>query len=295
MPISTDNTVKLRDGRSIGYAEYGHLQGRPILHFHGTPSSRLEGNHARINEIATHLGIRLIFPDRPGIGLSDFKPHRTLLDWAEDVSELSSCLALDQFAVIGLSGGVPHALACAYRIPSRLTAVGLMGGISPLDAPNIFQDMSASNRQQIMIARKVPWLLRLMFWQISRELDRDPDRVITQLANELSAPDQAIVEHTDFKASLIQMVREAFRAGSGGVAWDQVLIARSWGFRLEEIAVKTYLWHGEADTLCPITMGRYLAAAIPNCSAQFLPNEGHISLYVNHYQAILKALINATA
>ncbi|MBE9170970.1 alpha/beta hydrolase [Pleurocapsales cyanobacterium LEGE 06147] len=295
MPINTDYQVKLRNGRSIGYAEYGHSQGKPVLHFHGTPSSRLEGNRSNVNEVATQLGIRLIFPDRPGIGLSDFQRHRTLLNWADDVTELADRLNLDQFAVLGFSGGVPHAAACAYKIPHRLTAVGLMAGISPLDTPKVFQGMSNSNRQQITIARKAPWLLRFLFWQVSRELQRSPDRAIAQLANELSEPDKAVFAHSDFQASLIQMVREAFRYGSRGVVWDQVLIARPWGFRLNEIAIKVYLWHGEMDVLCPINMGRYMAEAIPNCSAQFLPQEGHISLYANHYKEILATLISTAA
>ena len=293
MPSDTDYQVKLRDGRTIGYAEYGHPQGKPVFHFHGTPSSRLEGNcYNDLNEVVASLGIRLIFPDRPGIGLSDFKPHRTLLDWADDVEELADRLNIVQFAVIGLSGGVPHALACAHKIPHRLTKVGLMGGISPLDRSNIFQDMSNSNKLQITIARKAPWLLRFLFWLVSREFHKNPDSAIAQFANELSEPDKAVFAHSDFKASFIQMVRDAFRGGTRGVAWDQTIIACPWGFKLDEIDVKTYLWHGEMDTLCPINMGRYMARAIPNCSAYFLSKEGHISLYANNYKEILSTLIS---
>lgn len=293
MPINTDHQVKLKDGRTIGYAEYGHSQGKPILHFHGTPSSRLEGNcYNNLNEVATTLGVRLIFPDRPGIGLSDFKPHRTLLDWADDVAELADCLNISQFSIIGLSGGVPHALACAYKVPHRLTQIGLMGGISPLDKSDIFQDMSNSNKLQITIARKAPWLLRFIFWLVSRDFHKNPDSAIAQLANELSEPDKAVFACFNFKASFIEMIREAFRSGTRGVGRDQTIIARQWGFKLDEIDVKTYLWHGEMDTLCSIGMGRYLAGAIPNCSARFLPKEGHISLYVNYYKEILTTLIS---
>lgn len=283
--------VKLKDGRSICCAQYGQPEGKPIMHFHGTPSSRLEGNRASVKRTAEQLGVRLLFPDRPGIGGSDFQPQRTLLDWADDVSELADHLELDQFAVLGLSGGVPHAAACAYKMPERLTAVGLMGGISPTDTPTVFDGMNRSNRWQITIARKAPWLLRLLFWQVARELDRKPESVIEQLAEELSEPDKVIVMQTDFKASLLEMVREAFRSGARGVAWDQALIARDWGFPLDEIKTKTYLWHGEMDKLCPVAMGQYMAASIPNCSASFFPNEGHISLYVNHYREILATLV----
>ena len=168
-----------------------------------------------------------------------------------------------------------------------------MGGISPLDKSDIFQDMSNSNKLQITIARKAPWLLKFIFWLVSRDFHKNPDSALAQLTNELSEPDKDVFASSNFKASFIQMIREAFRSGTRGVARDQTIIARRWGFKLDEIEVKTYLWHGEMDTLCSINMGRYLAGAIPNCSARFLLKEGHISLYVNYYKEILTTLISS--
>lgn len=67
----TDNVVKLPDGRNLGYADYGDPLGKPIFYFHGWPSSRLEG--MTFHAAGLKLGARIISPDRPGLGLSDFK------------------------------------------------------------------------------------------------------------------------------------------------------------------------------------------------------------------------------
>jgi pimeloyl-ACP methyl ester carboxylesterase len=291
MPTQTDNRIRLKDGRTLAYATYGDPQGKPVLHFHGTPSSRMEGNLPLVDESATRLGIRLIVPDRPGMGLSDSRPGRTLLDWPDDVLELADALGLGRFAVVGLSGGGPYVAACAYQIPQRLTAAGIISGVSPLDVPHALQGMDRSDRQMFGLAGRAPWLLRLVFWYTARELRRNPDRALAQMAVELSAPDQAVLAESDIKGAFVQTSLEAFRQGARGATWDCVLFARPWGFRPQDIRVPVYLWHGEVDTTCPISMGRYMAGAIPGCRAHFLPQEGHYSLIARHYEELLRALV----
>jgi pimeloyl-ACP methyl ester carboxylesterase len=66
---------------------------------------------------------------------------------------------------------------------------------------------------------------------------------------------------------------------------------KPWGFSLEDIQIKVYLWHGEDDTVVPPAMGRYLAQAIPNCQAKFIPDEGHFSLLPNYVEEILNTLV----
>src|SRR5438046_6812360 len=122
--------LRLRDGRRLGYCEHGVRAGKPILYFHGWPGSRIEAQLAA--PAARRYNARLIAVDRPGFGMSDFKAHRTLLDWPADVAELADTLGLDRFAVAGVSGGGPYALACARRIPDRLTSVIVVCGLGPM-------------------------------------------------------------------------------------------------------------------------------------------------------------------
>jgi len=118
----TNRTHELEDGRTLGYAEYGAPDGRPVFVFHGFPGSRLTWSAFDPQDCAGELGLRVIAPERPGYGLSEFQRGRELLDWPEDVLALADPLGLERFAVLGLSGGGPYAAACAFKIPARLVA-----------------------------------------------------------------------------------------------------------------------------------------------------------------------------
>lgn len=98
-----------------------------------------------------------------------------------------------------------------------------------------------------------------------------------------------MVRRPEVRAVLARDLTEAFRQGAGGPAWDIVLLGRPWGFRLEDIATPVFLWQGGADTLVTPAMGRYLAATIPNCRAQFLPAEGHL-LVIDRMPEIIRTL-----
>ena len=112
----SDKTLLLRNGRKLAYAEYGDPDGCPVMLFHGNPSSRLSWGLIPGSPFRPH--VRLIAPDRPGFGRSDFQPGRRLLDWPDDVCELADALELNRFAVLGVSGGGPATLACAWKIPA---------------------------------------------------------------------------------------------------------------------------------------------------------------------------------
>lgn len=129
-PTTTGKTIKLRDGRSLGYARYGNPEGRPIFHFHGWPSSRLDAQV--FAGVAAKFGVHLIGVDRPGMGLSDFQPGRHILDWPDEVVELADALGIARFGVQGMSGGGPYASVCAHKIPDRLTACGIIAGMGPV-------------------------------------------------------------------------------------------------------------------------------------------------------------------
>src|SRR5512138_1016983 len=124
-----DHTITLHDGRALGYVDYGDPSGRALLYFHGHPGSRREA--AFLARQADEAGVRLVGVDRPGMGLSTYKPRRRLLDWPGDVTELADALRIDDFAVVGFSGGGPYAAACAFAIPERVTACGLVASVGP--------------------------------------------------------------------------------------------------------------------------------------------------------------------
>ncbi len=286
---NTDDVLRLKDGRKLGYAEYGDPTGEPLFFFHGMPGSRLEGQMGAA--AAKGLGIRLITSDRPGYGRSDFKPDRSFLDWPDDVLELAAALNIDRFAVAGVSGGGPYAAACAFKIPERLTAAGIISGVGPFDVPDATDGMSRQNRLIFSLARKAPWVIRLPMWLMGVGTRHFPDRVMSTMLRSLPEPDQTIMARPEIMAIFKEDLAEAGRQGTRGGAWEAVMFARPWGFRLEEITMKVHLWQGEVDVNVPVSMGRYQANAIPNCQATFYPGEGHFAL-VDRMEEILGALVS---
>ena len=286
----TSQTMTLKDGRTLGYAEYGAPQGKIIFEFHGNPSSRL--GSALFDEAAQRLGVRVIGIDRPGMGLSDYKPGRKLLDWPDDVVELADNLGIDRFPIVGGSGGVPSTLACAYKFPERLTATGILFGPRPLGTPGATDGWSRSRRIQAFLGRNGPgWVGSLAMRAVARVMRNNPDSALTKLFKELPKPDRDSFNIPGVRQQYIDTIREAFRSGTRGVAVDYALSMKSWGFRLEDITIEAQLWHGEDDTVVPPAMGRYLAKTIPNCEARFLPNEGHFSLLPNYVEEIVNTLV----
>jgi len=285
---TADGILTLKDGRRLGYAEYGDPQGKPLFFFHGMPGSRLEGELA--DEAAKKLGIRVISPDRPGYGLSAVQPRRTFLDWPPDVVALADTLGIERFAVAGVSGGGPYVAACAFMIPERLTAAGIIAGAGPFDQPDATEGMSRQNRLLFGLSRRFPWLVRLPMALMSFATRHFADRIMSTMVRSLPEPDQAALARPEILAWFKKDSVESFRSGSRGAAWEAVMYARPWGFRLEEITMEVHLWQGELDKNVPPSMGQYQARTIPNCRAHFFPDEAHISLVVNHIEEILGAL-----
>lgn len=280
--------VQLRDGRMLGYAEFGDLQGKPVFYFHGWPGSRMDA--ALLDEAAKRVGVRAIAIDRPGYGLSDFKPGRTLLDWPEDVVELADALGIGRFAAMGTSGGGPYAAVCAAKLGDRLTRTAIVCGISKFDVPQATKGMMRQNRLLFFICRRLPWLFPPLLAFGIRKLRRDPDRALEWVCKRLSEPDRLVLSRPEVKQPVLASAPEAFRQGTRGPALDGRIYVRPWGFRLQDIPAKVDLWHGELDANVPASMGRYQAGAIPKCHARFFPDEGHVSLGINRIADILRSL-----
>lgn len=286
-------TFRLPDGRALGYAEYGDPHGRPLFYFHGWPSSRIEFGGLDGDALAARLGVRVIAPDRPGFGLSDFQPGHRFLDWPDDVGRLADHLRLERFAVMSYSAGSPYAAACAFATPERLTAVGIVSGLGlPLSAPGATAGMPT-----LMLwttARLHSRLTWLLFKMMKGSLAAAPRDQLPASAKQamMSEADFAFVrEHRTVLGNNLDGGMEALRQGGYGPAQAASLYWRPWGFALEDIRVKVHVWHGEADVNAPFAAhARALARRLPNVEAQFYPGEGHLSLIHKQREAIVATL-----
>ncbi len=287
MVAKPDSVYRLRDGRLLGYAEFGDPRGRPLFFLHGFPGARLGARF--VDAAAERNGVRIIAPDRPGFGLSDGHAGRRLLGWPDDVLELAGGLGIERFAVLGVSGGGPYAAACAYQLPQRLTGAAIVSGLAPLDRPNALEGMALVNRLYLRLARRSAALVRPGLWLLSRFARRFPRLLLWLASRRVPPSDRAIAARPEIKTMFVEDVPEAFRQGSGGAARELALFARPWGFPLADVRMQVHLWQGEADTIVPAQMGRHQAETIPNCSARFYPGEGHL-LIVDRIEEVLRAL-----
>ncbi len=288
--MESGQTIRLEGGRTLGYAEWGDASGFPLFHFHGSSSSRLE----RPIQPEVLSAVRLVTIDRPGHGLSDFQPDRRLQDWPADIAALADHLGIERFAVSGWSFGGPYALACAARIPERLTAVGLISSAGPYDRPAATAGMDRGNKVALAIARRMPWAVnRQLMRMMGRTFTKDPEGTSRRRFASMPACDRQALDDRQATDMLLTSMVESFRAGSDGSAWELKLMTRPWGFRLQDIAIPVALWHGDSDINSPIATGSYLSHTIPAASLTVLPGEGHF-LILRHWGEIIRQLTLAT-
>ncbi len=278
---------KLPDGRNLAYAEYGDPHGTPVFFFHGSPGSRL---FHPPDEVTKRLGVRLICTDRPGYGDSTFQPNRRILDWATDVAQLADHLGFDRFAVAGHSGGGPHTLACAYALPNRVTAAGIVAGAGPVDTPNATEDMIFLHWLGFKIGQYLPWSAwYLMIKYLFREIAADPTKAIDRDKDTWPPADREILTTPEIRELCIKSDTEAYRHGLLAFAWDTHLITRPWGFKLDEIKVPVHLWHGTMDNSTTVAMARYMAQKIPNGKLTICEGEAHM-LLIPRWEEILTTI-----
>ena len=287
-----DHCLTLRDGRTLSYRFHGNPAGLPLFFFHGTPGSRWV--LAADDALVQHPDMCIIVPERPGYGLSTLHANRSLLSWAADIGELADSMGLDQFAVAGISGGGPHALACAWLLPERVTTALLLASPSPATREHM-RGMALSNRLGIVLAKRAPWLLRWIFQRYARAFERAPEAFLDAIARSMCAADRSLLEKPALRAAMLADLQAAYAQGSHGQFADSRITMADWGFALSQIRVPVVLWHGTADTLVPLTMAQQLAAAIPSSTLHIVPDAGHLltedATVVAQYNALTKSIV----
>jgi pimeloyl-ACP methyl ester carboxylesterase len=270
----------------MGYAEFGRADGQPLVFCHGFPSSRLAG--VLIDEDARELGVRVIVPDRPGHGLSDFKRRRRVAHSAADIASLADALGLERFAVLGVSTGGPYAAACAALLPQRVSAAGIVSGWAPPTAPRTKPGVRLPFVPPL--GRHVRLLRRFSLARAARRLAKDGFKFLDKATRDAPPADRAVMTDEALRRVLVDDMREAFRQGARGPARDARVVNRRWGFKLEEIRVPVWLWHGQEDRNVSPALARFLSERIPGSRATFYRADGHISTFVGHVGEIVRAL-----
>ena len=275
----------------ISLREFGARDGRPLFFFHGWPGSGAQA--VLLDDAAKKFGFRVLAPDRPGIGESPVDPGRRLLDWPPLVRALAAESGFPRIAILGVSGGGPYALACAWALPDIVSTVSVVCGAPPIAELHEDGGLHPAYRFLLRLFRRRPhfvhWLFSrarpLMFW-------RDAQEFLAPLRILLPRPDAAALDDRRNFSAVFDCQRDAFRNVDGLFA-DAALYAAPWGFAPEEIRAPVQFWHGREDRNFHFSLAEDLAARIPSATLRVVENAGHFSLPTDHADTILAALAEA--
>lgn len=260
------------DGTPVAFTECGAPDGAPVLYCHGSPGSRIEAEV--LAEAATDAGVRLVAPDRPGMGGSAFEPDRTIGDWARTADAVADAISIDEFGVLGFSGGGPYALAAAARLPDRVERLGLLAGAAPPTAPREGVDRQTSAAS--LLVDRTPRLSNLLFrgtaWIAARRSPAFATGFYTDRPVGPDGVDPAVAE-------VLQAAFTASVPGSGrGVVHDLRLVDGPWDVDPASVGVPVVARYGGRDGNVPVAQGEWLIDTLPDASLEVLPGADHLAV-----------------
>jgi pimeloyl-ACP methyl ester carboxylesterase len=283
-------TAIATDGRTLQLNEAGDPAGFPVLAHHGTPGSRLLWSAH--DDLAREQGIRLIAYDRPGYGGSSRDAKRDVDACAADVDAIADALGLEQYATWGISGGGPHALACAALCDDRLVAVASLAPCAPFEADGIdwMDGMGEDNHVEFGKALEGEAALRPLLEEV-RDMKLDAEGLMKQLQTLLGPEDLAALTG-EFAAYMVEWQTTALAPGVDGWIDDDLAFTRPWGFDLASINRPVLLLHGADDRFVPVSHGRWLAEHIPGVDARITETDGHLTLLTRRMREVNEWLLS---
>lgn len=268
-------TIDLPDGRLLTLWAGGDPGGVPVIYFHGTPSSRLQAVSG--HDAAVRQGVRLIAANRPGYGATPDAPS-SLSTVAEDALALADDLGLDRFAVLGVSGGGPYALACGAFAPERVAAVGVAVGVGPwrlIDPPGTNPEdraalelAGAGDSEAALAAFR-----RSATGDFASMLELDDEAMMDEFTRPVPEQERAIFT-PQMRALWAADLREALTSYDG-YARDNLAWGGDWDLDLAAVSSPTWLWYGDEDQLVPADHGRWLHERITLSTLVIRPGVGH--------------------
>jgi pimeloyl-ACP methyl ester carboxylesterase len=266
----SDGATQVSGGRVVAWREAGHPAGRPLLWFHGGLSSSLEADV--LHEAARRHGVRVLAPDRPGIGRSSLWDLPTVARWSEVAAACAADVGLDRVSVAGWSAGGPYALACAVAMADRIESVTLVAGMYPVTDPARRRELGLrTDRVLLPLAQRHRALARALLAPY-RLL---PGTTRWRLTRRSAGPAERAALTDDARAGVTAMLGHAVLHGVGGVVADYRRIGAAWGFALDDVGIPVTVVQGSADSMVPPAHAERLHGALRGSTLEVLPGAGH--------------------
>jgi pimeloyl-ACP methyl ester carboxylesterase len=283
-------TVRTADGRVTGYYEYGDPRGTPVVALHGTPACG--AGFAWADHAARARGIRLLAPDRPGVGDSDrWQAGRgaTVDDYPPVLRAFADALGLTTFPVIGYSGGGPYALAVAHALADRVSVAAVVAGAGQVGEWATVDDFEATDRRLTKLSHRAPALARVVLSLSARAARVAANTSLRFVQIEMSPPDRALMAEFPTPRAALAVFTQSCRHGARGVVDDYAALGRPWGFAVEQISVPVLCWHAPTDEVVPLRHSEDLVRRIPGARLTQWDGEGHLAI-IEHIGEVLDAL-----
>lgn len=283
--------VPVPGGRRVAVRSYGVPEGLPLFFHHGWPNGGRQG--MVLETSARELNLRVLAVDRPGVGDSDVHVERKLRDWPEVLAALADHFSLDRFHVFGVSGGGPYALVSAWALPERVIAAAVVSGAPPLADRQDFSTLMPAYRWLLTIYRRFPGPLQRAFRLARGPIKQQPPRWFWKIMLRAIPPcDRRALDDPAMLAYAWAGFAGAWMGHQDGVFHDARIYAEPWGFDPASIRVPVRLWHGHDDHNFHLSLAEELAARLPTCTARYLEDEGHYSLFMLRNREILTDLLS---
>lgn len=260
----TTTSLELADGRKLRVYDTGaeDVDALTVFWHHGTPN--IGAPPEPLMPVSRELGIRWVSYDRPGYGGSSPVGDRNVASAARYVSEVADALFIDKFAVMGHSGGGPHALACAALLGERVLGAVSIAGLAPYRAEGLEWFTGMASPASLCAAAAG----RAVKEQYQADPEYDP---------EVFTPS----DHAALSGRwswLLEVVNPAVEAGPDALIDDDLAYVAPWGFDPAEVAAPVLLLHGGQDRMVPASHSRWLERRLPKAELRLYPDDGHISV-----------------
>lgn len=260
--------LALADGGVLHVYDTGEVQERTVFWHHGTPNT---GEPPR--PLLPMPGIRWVSYDRPGYGGSTPRRDRPIHTAATYTKAVADALGIERFAVMGHSGGGPHALACGALLPNQVTAVISVSAMAPYPAmENFFEGMARSGVGALTAAAA------------GRAAKEQYEDTADDYDPEFTPADWGAL-NGDW-SWFGDVVRAASASGRDPAIDDDLAYMAPWGFDPADIRVPVLIVHGEQDRVIPSPHGEWLARRCPSSELWLRPADGHISVMTSAPAAV---------